>query len=96
MKLLMHRGPTLKIVSRSIVLVLCINFVDVSINGQLKQLRVIFLDSPYTNSKLGCEWIVAFNLLSVPRETQLDSRDRETSGPCSLILILHAILSQIL
>ena len=62
---LLRQGPTLKDVSRNIIPVLGIANVDVKLNGQSKQLRVVFLDRPDTASLLGREWIAEFNLLSV-------------------------------
>ena len=79
-KPLLRRRPTLRDVSGSLVPVLGIGFVNVSLNGPHKQLRIVFLASSDTKSILGREWISAFSILSVPRDTQLNSRNRKTSG----------------
>ena len=62
----LRRGPILKDVSRNIIPVLGIANVEVRLNGQSKQLRVVFLDRPDTAASLiGREWIAEFHLLSV-------------------------------
>ena len=78
-KPLLRRGPPLWDVSKNLVPVLGIGFVNVSLNGLHKLLRVVFLATLDTNSILGREWISAFDL-SVPRDTSLDARVCETSG----------------
>ena len=48
----LYLGPILKDVSRKIILVLEISNVEVRLNGQYKQFRVVFLDRPNTASLL--------------------------------------------
>ena len=50
---LLRRGPILKDVSRNIIPVLGIADVEVRLNGQSKQLRVVFLDRTDIASLLG-------------------------------------------
>ena len=61
----LRRGPILKDVSRNIIPVLGIANVEVRLNGQFRQLRVVFLDRTDTASLFGREWIAEFHLLSV-------------------------------
>ena len=59
------QGSILRDISRNVIPVLEISNVEVKLNGQCKQLRVVFLDRPVTASLLGREWIAEFYLLSV-------------------------------
>ena len=61
----LRRGPILKDISRNIIPVLGIANVEVRLNGQFRQLRVVFLDRTDTASLLGREWTAEFHLLSV-------------------------------
>ena len=60
-----RQGPIIKDVFRNGIPVPGIANVDVRLNGQSKQLRVVFLNGPDTASLLGREWIAEFYLLSV-------------------------------
>ena len=64
-RLVLRRGPILRDVSRNTIPVLGIVNVEVRLNDQSKQLRVVFLDRPDTASLLGREWIAEFHSLSV-------------------------------
>ena len=61
----LRRGPILKDVSRNIIPVLGIANVEFRLNGQFRQLRVVFLDQTDKASLLGRQWIAEFQLLSV-------------------------------
>ena len=57
--------PEPRDVSQNELFVLGIAYVNVSLNDQNKQLRVVFIDSPDTASLLGREWIAEFNRFKV-------------------------------
>ena len=61
----LRRRPILKDVSRNIIPVLGIANVEVWLNGQSKQLRVVCLDRTETASLLGREWIADFYIVIV-------------------------------
>ena len=61
----LRRGLILKNVLQNHIPVFGIANVDVRLNGQFKQFRVVFLDCFDTASPLGRELIAEFNLLSV-------------------------------
>ena len=44
-------------------------YVDVRLKDELKRLRVVFIDRPYTASLIGREWIAEFNLLTLQQAT---------------------------
>jgi hypothetical protein len=52
---LLRSGPTLRDVSRNLIPVLGIGNVEVKLNDQLKNLRVVFVDRPDTACVLGRE-----------------------------------------
>ena len=64
-KPVLRRGSIFKDDSRNLIPVLGIPNVEERLNGQLKQLRVVFLDRPDTASLLGRKGIAEFNFLSV-------------------------------